>query len=190
MKRAIIVLSIVSIMAGCSSVPISTMWRMKDFSDQDLAEIDPNELRVRVVHPVYMAFDLKNSHFEVGFVDDKGGNDEYAFGFKLLERLEIKQGMFRKKFVGQTTLGLSSKGIDGFVRLQNDLKNHQDNSRKAGFNVLANFGATEDWDKSKEWKNPKILELSILLKLAAEEEYFTLIDNARIELKDNKGDIK
>ena len=41
MKKAIIVSSIVSILAGCGSVPLSTMWRMKDFSIQDVAAIDP-----------------------------------------------------------------------------------------------------------------------------------------------------
>jgi len=114
----------------------------------------------------------------------------YAFGLELLEHQERKLGLFRKKFIGQTTLGLSSKGIDDFVQLQNDLKNNQDNPRKTRFDVLVNFIDSKDWNKPKDWENPKSLEFSILLKLKAEEDYFTLIDKARIELEDNKGDIK
>ena len=86
MKKASVVFSIVSILAGCSSVPLSTMWRMKDFSVQDVAGIDPNELRAMIISPDFVP-KQKGSCLDVGFLDNDS-NDMYAFPLEIIDRKE------------------------------------------------------------------------------------------------------
>lgn len=172
MKKTVVLFIGVLILAGCSSVPLRTMWRLRGFSVRDVAAIDPNELRVRVISPAYLK--LGDSFFETGFVDDKGGSATYRFILEIVDRKEEIQGRFRKQAVAITTLRLSPDVVDDFVRLQKNLPGDKHEHGRAHLTVTANFHSLE-----KE-KGLNAFKLSILIKLKAEEDYFTLIDRAKV----------
>ncbi len=180
MKRTIIVFSIVSILAGCGSVPLGTMWRMKDFSIQDVAAIDPNELRARIISPDFVP-KQEGSRLDIGFLDNDS-NDIYAFPLEIIDRKEETRGMFRKRVVRTTTFKLTPEAVDAFVRFKEVIRADERKHRKVHLNVSSAFEPIE----MKE--EPKVLEISILLKFKAEEDYLTLINKARIDLNKIKSE--
>ena len=181
MKRTIIVFSIASILAGCGSVPLSTMWRMKDFSIQDVAAIDPNELRARIISPDLVP-EQEGGHLDIGFLDNDS-NDIYAFPLEIIDRKEETRGMFRKRVVWTTTFKLTPEAVDAFMRFKEVIRADERKHRKVLLNISPGFEPIEI--KSEE---PKVLEISILLKLKAEEDYLTLINKARIDLNKIKSE--
>jgi len=177
MKRIVILLTVSLIFGGCSAVPLRTMWRLRNFSAQDVAAIDPNELRARIILPADMLLKPDSSNIVIGFTDDKGQNDSYKFPLEIIERKEITQGLFRKKHVVMSTLGLSRPAVSDFVRFQKDLQTKELKLGRASVHVSSAFDRSEPFEKGEI---PKPFELSILLKLKAEEDYFTLIDKAKV----------
>jgi len=177
MKRIVILLVAGLIFGGCSAVPLRTMWRLRNFSAQNVASIDPNELRARIILPVDMLLKSDGSHIVIELTDDKGHGDSHKFPLEIIEREDITQGLFRKKSVTMSTLRLSPQAVSDFVRFQKGLQTKERKHRRASVYVSSAF------DRSEPLKNdetPKPFELSILLKLKANEDYFTLIDKAKI----------
>ena len=177
MKRTIICLMMALIVGGCSAVPLRTMWRMRNFSVQNVTAIDPNELRARIILPVDMLLKSDSSRLVIELTDDKGHSDSYKFSLEIIEREEITQGWFRKKHVAQSTLRLSHHAVRDFIQFQRELQIKQRKHGRAGVHVSSAFDRSEPF---KEGETLKPFELSILLKLKAEEDYFTLIDKAKI----------
>jgi hypothetical protein len=177
MKRTIILLAVALIFSGCSAVPLRTLWRLRNFSVQDVTSIDPNELRARIILPVDMPLKPGGSNIVIGLTDDKGQSDSYKFPLEIIEREEITHGLFRKKHVAMSTLRLSREAVSDFERFQKEL---QTKERKHGRASVYVFSAFDRSESSKEGEAPKPFELSILLKLCEEEDYFTLIDKAKV----------
>jgi hypothetical protein len=69
---------------------------------------------------------------------------------------------------------LSPKAVNDFVQFQQGLQTKERKHGKASVNVSFDFDRSE----SEELKP---FELSILLKIKADEDYFTLIDKAKIK---------
>jgi hypothetical protein len=176
MTRIVILLVAGLIFGGCSAVPLRTMWRLRNFSAQNVATIDPNELRAKIILPVDMPLKSGSSHIVIKLTDDKGQSDLYKFPLEIVEREEITQGLFRKKTVMESTLRLSPLAVNDFVRFQKGLQ-------KKGTHGRASVNVSSAFDNSgplKEGREPKPFELSILLKLNADEDYFVLIDKAKV----------
>ena len=76
-----------------------------------------------------------------------------------------------------STLRLSPQGVSEFVQFKKELQTKEGKHRGASVNVSFDFDRSEPL---KEGETPKPFELSILLKLKADEDYFTLIDKAKI----------
>ena len=177
MKRTVILLVVGLFLGSCSAVPLRTMWRLRNFSVQDVTSIDPNELRARIILPIDMTLKPDSSHIVIGLTDDKGHSDSYKFPLETIERKEITQGLFRKKHVVMSTFRLSPQAVSDFVRFQKDLQIKELKHGRASVHVSSAFDRSES---IKEGETPKPFELSILLKLKAEEDYFTLIDKAKV----------
>ncbi|NQT01520.1 MAG: hypothetical protein HQ580_05830 [Planctomycetes bacterium] len=188
MKRTVILLVVGLIVGGCSTVPLRTMWRLRNFSVQNVTSIDPNELRARIILPVDMLLKPDSSHIVIELTDDKGHGDSYKFPLEIIEREEITQGRFRKKHVALSTLRLSRQAVSDFVRFQKGLRIKERKHGRAGVHVSSAFDRSETFKKGE---TPKPFELSILLKLKANEDYFTLIDKAKIiKFEKNKPEQK
>ena len=177
MKRTIILLVVGLILGGCSAVPLRTMWRMRNFSAQNVASIEPNEVRAKIILPVDMPLKSGASNIVIGLTDDKGHSNSYKFPLEIIAQEEITQGRFRKKSVMMSTLRLSLQAVSDFVQFQKELQTKE--RKHGGASVHVSF----DFDRSEPLKDdetPKPFELSILLKLKADEDYLTLIDKAKI----------
>ncbi len=177
MKRTVILFVVSLVFGGCSAVPLRTLWRLRNFSVQNVTSIDPNELRARIILPVDKLLKSGGSHIVIELTDDKGHGDSYKFPLEIIEREEITQGRFRKKHVALSTLRLSRQAVSDFVRFQKGLRIKERKHGRAGVHVSSAFDRSEPFKKGE---TPKPFELSILLKLKTEEDYFTLIDKAKI----------
>jgi hypothetical protein len=177
MKRTVIFLAAGLIFSGCTAVPLRTMWRMRNFSAQNVVSIDPNELRAKIILPVDMLLKSDGCNIVIGLTDDKGHSDPYKFNLEIIGREEITQGLFRKKSVMISTLRLSPRAVSEFVQFQKELQTKEGEHGRASVYVSFDFDSSEPL---KEVETPKPFELSILLKLKADEDYFTLIDKAKI----------
>ncbi len=187
MKRTVILLVAGLILGGCSAVPLRTMWRLRNFSAQNVASIDPNELRARIILPVDMPLKRGASHIVIKLTDDKGHDDSYKFLLETIEQKEITQGLFRKKSVMMSTLRLSPQAVSEFVQFQKELQTKEGEHGRASVHVSSAFDRSEPLKKDE---TPKPFELSILLKLKADEDYFTLIDKAKITKFEKKPEQK
>ena len=176
MKKSIIVFSIVSILAGCGSIPLGTIWRMKDFTIQDVAEIDPNELRAKIIAPDIIPKE-EDSRLDIGFLDNDS-NDVYDFPLEIIDRKEETKGMFRKQVIRTTTFKLTPEAVDAFVQFRKVALANEEKHRGVRINVYSAWEPIET----------KVLEISILLKLKAEEDYLTLINKARIDFSKMKSE--
>ncbi len=177
MKRTVILFVVGLILGGCSAVPLRTLWRMRNFSVQNVASIDPNELRARIILPVDMPLKPGSSHIVIELTDDEGRGDSYKFPLEIIEREEITQGRFRKKHAALSTFRLSRQAVSDFVRFQQGLRTKERRHGRASVRVSSKFDRSEP---SKKDETLKPFELSILLKFSAEEDYFTLIDKAKM----------
>jgi hypothetical protein len=160
---------------------------MRNFSAQNVASIDPNELRAKIILPIDMPLKSDGCNIVIGLTDDEGHSDSYKFNLEIIEREEITQGIFRKKSVIMSTLRLSPQAVNDFVRFQKGIQTKEGQHGKASVYVSFDFDRSEPL---KEGETPEPFELSILLKLKADEDYFTLIDNAKITKFEKRPDPK
>ena len=117
MKRTVIFLAAGLFFSGCTAVPLRTMWRMRNFSAQNVVSIDPNELRAKIILPTDMILKPDGCNIIIGLTDDKGQRDSYKFNLEIIEREEITQGVFRKTSVMMSTLRLSPQAVIEFEKL-------------------------------------------------------------------------
>jgi len=171
--KRVLLSAVLMIMVGCSSVPVSTMWRMRDFGVEDLQTIDPNDLRVQIVLPAQMSDNLKTAEVNVINTRTSGQVDKFRFPAEIIERKELREGWRKKKVFGETTWKLTTDGVGDFVRMQKILVDPSQEYRHTEINVKADG----DPDPGLE---PKPFEITIRLRLKENESYMTLIDKAKV----------
>jgi hypothetical protein len=171
--KGLLILTTLTIGVGCSSVPLSTMWRMRNFGIEDLQTIDPNDLRVQIVLPGQMSDKLKTAEVNVINTRANGQVDQFRFPAEIIERKELREGWRKQRILGETTWKLTGEGVVDFVRMQKTLADPSQEYRHTEINVKADG----DPDPGLE---PKPFEITIRLRLRADEPYMTLIDKAKV----------
>ena len=77
-------------LAGCASIPLSTIWKMRNFSAASLAAIDPAQVRVGVlVEPGSGRIDPGKSTLQVTLTPKEGAPEVHRFG---LQRARVQGG--------------------------------------------------------------------------------------------------
>lgn len=174
-SKILLSLTTLMIMVGCSSVPISTMWRMRNFGIEDLQTIDPNDLRVQIVLPGPMSEKLKTAEVNIINTRANGQVDQFRFPAEIIERKELREGWRKKKVLGETTWKLTPDGAADFVRMQKVLSDPSLEYRHTEINVKA------DGDPDPESvPGPEPFDITIRLRLNADEPYLILIDKAKV----------
>lgn len=182
MTKWSLILATLMMVVGCSSVPVSTMWRMRNFGIEDLQKIDPNDLRVQIVLPGPMSEKLKTAEVNVINTRANGQVEKYRFPAEIVERKELREGWRKQKVVGETTWKLTAEGVADFVRMQKTLADPSQEYRHTVTNV---------WVAAPEpGLEPTPFEITIRLRLKADEPYMTLIEKAKVNLEAKKPDEK
>jgi hypothetical protein len=174
MKRGLLV-AVVLGLAGCMSVPLSTIVRMSTFDEQDFLALDPDVVRVRIKLP--QGFDLNpaTSSLQVKLTSEAGDH----FGeFKLQQvtsgRVQLANGIFAGDASGtEYTLKLAQQSKKEFRDLQGFVK-----KGRPGEVVLGVAPRLSSFPPTAETVN-----VWIDLLLSQGQGFFTLLDGAEVPME-------
>jgi hypothetical protein len=177
-KYTLVLLGLCLGLCSCMSVPVSTMIRMSGFSARDIQTLDPNEVRVKVQLPATHTLKPETTFIEVRLAKLEQDQQLYRFPLEVVETQSETQGWWHKQEITNFTLRLTQEGIVNFVKLQ-ELIRSQIKIGPTSISVYSSF------DQKEKIIVPYI-DISIFLKLEKNEDYFTLIDDARINFDTSK----
>lgn len=174
MTRWLVVCFIV-LLSSCSSIPLGTMLEFRSFSKDDLAKIQPLDLRAKIQLDEPVKADIGSAELTLNLATPKG---ERSFSFPLIlldeHKVEPVKGFFSTS-AGKTeyTLKLSEEAVSNFVAVQQIIRDEPTGS--LAFSVSSGLEQIPDGITE--------VSMSIFLKLSEEKGFITLFDNAKLEFK-------
>lgn len=162
-------LLILVLLAGCASVPLGTMWKLRSFDADTLVQLDPAELRAAValipVHPI------RPDSVHLGLVLARQDGKQETYSFALVPTREPGPSKAGWQY---STWELDAAGRREFALMQLALS-------KTGDDFKATYsGVTFDVKFKPEFgpKPPPSLRLSVQLRFTLADGYFLLVDDA------------
>jgi len=77
-------LAATALLVGCMSVPLATMWQLRSFTAEDLAAVDPAQLRVAVlIEPGSSRLDPAHSKLTLALDPKTGAPETHVFGLRV-----------------------------------------------------------------------------------------------------------
>ncbi|RUO29057.1 hypothetical protein [Aliidiomarina sanyensis] len=163
-------------MSGCASIPLGTMLEFRSFGKEELLAIQPEVVRVRLELEEPVRADIEGSELTMRLNYDQGSRT-FHFPLVVLNETSIAptRGLFSKS-AGKTQykLKLSDEGIENFIATQTSIA--EDNPTSFNFSFSSEF--EEPPSEVSE------VTLSVFLKLMEEQGFVTLINNARIAVRE------
>jgi hypothetical protein len=171
MKRRAL-LAATALLAACSSVPVSTMWRLRNFTPDKLFELDPTELRAAAYVDTRAV--MKNAKIELD-ITPADGSPVRTYVIPLDQpvsdpRLE-RPAPDRRWYA----FALSPQGLAEYQRIKREYAMVPKGSRGT-----LKISAADDNATPPDLKRSFPLRIDILLDPA--EGYFTLISETRLDL--------
>lgn len=164
-------------LAGCASVPLSTMWTMRNF---DIAAIDPDALRMATaMEPDALRIDPTKAMLELRLTPRAGGEDE-VHALALRDAAVATDGLVPDDGRHWQVFRLTPESAAALhadkPRFGEDIKA---NYSGAAFSVKFGFVDGAPMAGLDE------LRASVRLALATDQTPFTLLDRARIPVTDS-----
>jgi hypothetical protein len=122
-KRSLALVLVVTI-TGCASVPLSTMWRLRNFTPQDVAILDPEDIGVAVQLPDELTLDEDRVTFNIQLFRKADDDRELALEERAdLETVEVGQRVITPVPAARDgrhwhVLKLSEEALASFRRFQ------------------------------------------------------------------------
>ena len=163
---------------GCASIPVSTMFRFMNFDKQDFDALNVSEIRARVSlsQPATIKAESARMALELG---SEQGVRQFSFPLVLVsEKVLAGQDGFFTSLPDRTeyTFTLSDEAQENFQAVQRTSLNE---GTKSGFSVGVGFDNFPT--------DNTVVRLWIALQLSEEDGYFTLIDDAPVEIDKEAG---
>lgn len=161
-------------LAGCASVPLSTMVRMSTFDHRDFVALDADVLRVRVTLPQAFVLDTAKSWLGVEISSPAGSHTgEFRLTQEMMQPREVAAGVFSDDLPATAyTLKLADPSRAEFRRLQAFVaQGRPGNVTIRVVPILSSF--PPDAPSTRVW---------IDLQLAAAQGFFTLVDGAELPM--------
>lgn len=177
--RSLIIVGLLCV-AGCASVPLSTMSRLGDYDRETIADLDPGGVLVRVSLPVAYGLDVDATRLSFRL---ESAEETYGGEFDLArlseEEATIAGGFFSADIpVRRYLLGLSEEGQTAFSELRGPLRSAPLES--FDFSVSTRF---DEWPEDTE-----SIRLWIDLQLTEAEGFFTLVDGGKLKIEQQAAD--
>ena len=171
MKRRAL-LGLLALTAGCTSVPVSTMWRLRNFGADQLFALDATQLRAAA--RVDARVTMKSVTLQLD-VEPSDGSARRSYVIPLeqpthearLERAPANRRWF--------AFALSPQGIAEYQRVKRDYA-----SLPKGSRGTLRIAAADDGSVPDELKKAFPLRVDVLIDPA--EGYLTLISETRLDL--------
>ncbi|WP_251359300.1 hypothetical protein [Kangiella sp. TOML190] len=167
MKKTLLIVLILLIQ-GCSSIPLSTMWKMRNFDENSFTQIEPRYIRMKVRTDKPMDVDNDSIKLKFGF-EGKTEKQEEILGLELIatDKKNISHFFSDDTQEYSYTFRLKPESIMAMQKVQRSpLVHKKKREGKASFSASWNFGE----------KTPTQYTISIDLQLDPTNGYFTLID--------------
>lgn len=170
------VLLMVLMLCGCMSVPLATMWQMRNFEASDLMQVQPEQIRLAgKIDPAPIAIVPARSHLALVLVPRAQGAADVQYEFGLRNARLSESGLVPSADPRWQVFELDDKGIAAWKRLQPEL-----------INLKANYqGATFKFEFKTEGNAPAGTDAwitSARLQLGPSQQPLTLMDRARIPI--------
>src|SRR5690606_29122868 len=175
-RACLLILLVLFFVGGCASVPLGTMWKLRNFEPADLAKLEPSEIRVAtLIQPGPQKLDPERSKLVLQLEPRDGGETEiHQFGLMFSTTdSAIPPG---QPHVGWQNFALNDAGTTAFRSLHPQLVSVKDNYKSLTFKVQ--FGLVE----AQLQERPSHLNVSARLRLASDQNVLTLLDGARIAM--------
>jgi hypothetical protein len=178
--RALLLLVLALGLGACASVPLSTLWKLRDFGSAELAGLDPQQVRVAGrLEPAPLSIDPQSVRLTLTLTPSRSGQPvRHGFGLRPSRvsdaRLAQPGGRAWQVFE------LDEAGLASMRRLQPRFARLEKEYSRFEFSV--------DWRTTGP--APATLDaliLSMRLQLAADQAPVTLFDRAKIPLKHASG---
>jgi hypothetical protein len=163
------VLALIALLSGCSSVPLATMWRLRNFGAEQLFALDPTELRAAARVDSRARMKDVTIRLEVRPADGSDAR-EYLIPPMIDPRLE-RAPSDRRWFA----FAPSSQGLAEYQRVKREY-----GSVPKGSQGTLKIAAADDGTVAPELKRAFPLRVDVLLDPA--DGYFTLISETKLDL--------
>lgn len=172
LRAGLLLVAAVSVV-GCASVPLSTMWRLRSFGPEQLANIDPGTLRVAVLlEPEGLRLDVDKTRLALRLVPHVG--EEQRHEWQLQVASAALPGLVPHAGSGWQLLRLTPEATRSVESLKPLLEQGEETFAGGEFSVSFGMADPERISGLEE------LFLTVRLSLAADQEPFTLLDRAEI----------
>lgn len=174
MKRMGLILVAV-LLHGCANIPIATMLKFSGFDATSLAAIDGHQIRAKVTVTEPHTLNLEQTQLAMELETAKGFR-RFTFPLQLISKTTVpaEHGLFSSSAAKtQYLLKVSDAGLKSFAEIQQLLVDKPE--RKGSLTVGAGFNNTLNGEASPR--------MSIDLQLTQDEGFFTLIEDAELEIK-------
>ena len=174
-RRGVIVL-LALLVAGCASIPLSTMLRLSQLDQQTLVQLDPAQIRVRVAVPAGFEINVAETRLSLDLDASAAGHNKSSFDLSTLRESGGTRsgGLFRSDIeVKVYDLALTRDAITRFRKTQQFALANE--ISEVNFSVTSKMASMpEDARSIRFW---------IDLRLRQADSYMTLIDGAEVEFE-------
>lgn len=174
MKKIIIILAFM-ILQGCSSIPLSTMWKMKSFDQDDFTQISPQHLRAKLRINKQITINDESLTLFFSFKSDSEELEE-ELALKLLSTSSNKVARWFSEDEQEYSyeFRLNEASMRAFKRIQQSSIAKRINNKEER---EVNFSATWKLGDNK----PEIYKFSIDLQFDPKDGYFTLLEGVELD---------
>lgn len=195
MLGRIAVIGLCAWIAGCSSVPLGTMWKLSRMGPEALYEADPEEIRAAVLSEEWF---LDGPSFDQGALRAELRSvlhGDRTWEFKLEETSAREAWQLPEPADGQRwrIFRITESELVEFQdlqrRLPDMLERSQSEDDEGGFSLSVQFmsdeleASIERMAEDGVVMRTETIEFRIDLKLAAEDGYFTLLNDHQLEVQ-------
>lgn len=173
--KKLLVVSLTLLVVSCANIPLSTMLEFRSFDEAKFVELDPKHLLTKIHVDKPAEIKPESTWLTLGV---SSSEEERSFKYNLeviSERTLPAESGWLSDTPARTeyVLGLSSEAVKEFTELQEFMTS----DTPTGFDLHVNTGFKEPANEMKS------ITMSIFLKLYANEDYFTLIDRAELDIE-------
>lgn len=171
-RRALLAAAAAGLLAGCLSIPVSTIWKLRNFGPEQLFALDPTELRAALL--VDPRVTMKGGRIDIA-IEPPGGAPKRSYAI-LLQQPQRDDPRLPRAPAGRTwqVFALSPASVAEFAKLKQEFK-----AIPKGTTVTVSVGFDER-EVPPELRRDFPVRLDLLLDPA--DGYFTMIKDTTIDL--------
>lgn len=164
----------ITMISGCANIPVATLFELRSFDENAFVALKPEDIRTKIQLDAPVEANVAETRLSLQLETNMG---ERQFTYPLIlvaERKLAEEESWFNSTPARTEyeLALAPDGINAFNAVQASIQS----DKPTNFAISVNAKL-----KEHSMINSEVV-LTILLKLYAEKEYFTLIDRATIEV--------